>query len=75
MREISLPLISRMWDTYLAEGPTHGFGVFHVVCEGEEGETEREGEKSAEEGEGRRREEKRSREKLTVFSSTYVQPF
>ena len=36
MREIPLPLISRMWDTYLAEGPTHGFGVFHVVCKGEE---------------------------------------
>ena len=32
MREIPLPLIARMWDTYLAEGPTGGFGVFHVVC-------------------------------------------
>eukprot|EP00026_Physarum_polycephalum_P004590 Phypoly_transcript_04612.p1 GENE.Phypoly_transcript_04612~~Phypoly_transcript_04612.p1 ORF type:complete len:612 (+),score=113.67 Phypoly_transcript_04612:185-2020(+) len=33
MREIPLPLISRMWDTYFSEGTTHGFGVFHVyVC-------------------------------------------
>jgi len=33
MREITLPLISRMWDTYLSEGPSVGFGVFHVyVC-------------------------------------------
>lgn len=33
MREMTLPLIVRMWDTYLAEGPTSGFGVFHVyVC-------------------------------------------
>jgi len=33
LREIPLPLIARMWDTYLAEGPPVGFGVFHIyVC-------------------------------------------
>eukprot|EP01113_Clastostelium_recurvatum_P033114 TRINITY_DN4343_c0_g2_i3.p1 TRINITY_DN4343_c0_g2~~TRINITY_DN4343_c0_g2_i3.p1 ORF type:complete len:281 (+),score=70.19 TRINITY_DN4343_c0_g2_i3:100-942(+) len=33
MREMPLPLVIRMWDTYLAEGPAQGFGVFHVyVC-------------------------------------------
>eukprot|EP01104_Vermistella_antarctica_P015053 TRINITY_DN4861_c1_g2_i1.p1 TRINITY_DN4861_c1_g2~~TRINITY_DN4861_c1_g2_i1.p1 ORF type:complete len:561 (+),score=100.88 TRINITY_DN4861_c1_g2_i1:163-1845(+) len=32
MREVPLPLIIRMWDTYLAEGP-QAFSVYHVyVC-------------------------------------------
>ena len=32
MREISIPLIIRMWDTYLSETPL-GFNSFHVyVC-------------------------------------------
>ncbi len=29
VREIPLPLVARMWDTYLAEG--EGFSVFHLV--------------------------------------------
>jgi hypothetical protein len=33
MRELPLPIVVRMWDTYLAEGPAEGFSVFHVyVC-------------------------------------------
>ncbi|KAL3898635.1 MAG: hypothetical protein SGCHY_002606 [Lobulomycetales sp.] len=33
MREISLPHIVRMWDTYLAEGETTAFSDFHLyVC-------------------------------------------
>jgi len=33
MREMPLPIVVRMWDTYLSEGPSEGFNVFHVyVC-------------------------------------------
>lgn len=32
MREMPLPIVVRMWDTYLSEGPSEGFSVFHVVC-------------------------------------------
>jgi hypothetical protein len=33
MREMPLPIVVRMWDTYLSEGPAEGFSVFHVyVC-------------------------------------------
>jgi len=33
MREMPLPIMVRMWDTYMSEGPSEGFSVFHVyVC-------------------------------------------
>jgi len=33
MRELPLPIVVRMWDSYLSEGPSEGFSVFHVyVC-------------------------------------------
>jgi hypothetical protein len=33
MRELSLPLVIRVWDTYLAEESADGFKEFHVyVC-------------------------------------------
>jgi len=33
MRELPLPIVVRMWDTYLSEGPSEGLSIFHVyVC-------------------------------------------